>query len=40
MSQFLPEINREGLEALAGAALSYGTITAEPDYDAFLGNAQ
>ncbi|SJM62069.1 ABC-type nitrate/sulfonate/bicarbonate transport systems periplasmic components-like protein [Actinomycetales bacterium JB111] len=40
MSQFLPEINREGLEALAGAALNYGTISAEPDYDTFLGNAQ
>lgn len=36
LSQWIPEINREGLEELAGSALKYGVLTKEPDYKGFI----
>ena len=36
LSQWLPEINRSGLETLAAAAVSYGVLSGEPDYDGFI----
>jgi NitT/TauT family transport system substrate-binding protein len=36
LSQWLPEINRDGLETLAGAAEKYGVLSGEPDYDGFI----
>jgi NitT/TauT family transport system substrate-binding protein len=36
LSQWLPEINRAGLETLAAAAVSYGVLSDSPDYDGFI----
>ncbi|WP_161498910.1 ABC transporter substrate-binding protein [Cryobacterium aureum] len=36
LSQWIPEINRAGLETLAAAAISYGVLGDEPDYDGFI----
>ncbi|MGC5617603.1 ABC transporter substrate-binding protein [Georgenia sp. Z1491] len=40
MPQFLPEINRDGVEALAEAAVSYGAMSDTPDWDAFYGSSR
>lgn len=36
LSQWIPEINRTGLETLAAAAITYGVLKEEPDYDGFI----
>lgn len=36
LSQWIPEINRKGLETLAAAALRYGVLSSAPDYDSFI----
>ncbi|MCR2814010.1 ABC transporter substrate-binding protein [Microbacterium sp. zg.Y1090] len=37
MPTWHPEINRDGLEALAAAAKTYGVLREDPDYTSFLG---
>jgi NitT/TauT family transport system substrate-binding protein len=36
MSRWYPEINREGLQKLGSAALKYGVLKNDPDYDALI----
>ncbi|HXF03369.1 MAG TPA: ABC transporter substrate-binding protein [Arthrobacter sp.] len=36
MSRWYPEINREGLQKLGSAAVTYGVLKNDPDYDALI----
>jgi NitT/TauT family transport system substrate-binding protein len=36
LSQWIPEINRTGLETLAAAAIRYGVLSEEPNYTGFI----
>lgn len=36
MSRWYPEVNRDGLQKLGSAALKYGVLENEPDYDALI----
>jgi NitT/TauT family transport system substrate-binding protein len=37
LSQWLPEVNREGLETLGEAAMKHDVLEEKPDYESFLG---